>query len=137
MGAAGGGINDATVAPANPFSNFINSVDAFFQEKRAEVIQWGDAFLPSALHVLEVGLEEIAAICGQAVLNEAPKVLSGAEKFGNAVTSVIQQVEAAGKTIALQTAQAGIQAAYLSAQKIAQAAQVATAPLPSEPPPAP
>lgn len=60
----------------------------------------------------EIGLEELGSIALDAVETEAPKVLGGGEKFGSAVTNVIQTVEAKGKTILVSDAQAAVQNAY-------------------------
>jgi hypothetical protein len=67
------------------------------------IVQYGEEFLSS-----------LAQIAIGAVLKQAPLVISGAEKFGVAVTSVVQQVEAQGKTIAINDAHAVVQAAYNS-----------------------
>lgn len=111
----------------NPLVAFGEKITAFFKAKEAEVIQFADNFLPEVESDLEVGIEDIAELVGAAVIAEAPKVISGEEKFGNAVTSVTQQVEAGalgeGKTVALATVQAGVQAAYLTAQQIAAASK--------------
>jgi hypothetical protein len=101
------------------FADFVNRLEAFFKGAEDKVAQFATAFLPKAEHLLEVAFEDLAILAGQAVLLEAPKVLSGQEKFGNAVVSVIQQVEASGKTIAIGTAQTAVQTAYLTAQQIA------------------
>lgn len=65
---------------------------------------------------LEDFLSAIGTIAIGAVLKQAPLVLSGAEKFGAAVTHVVQQVEEQGKTIAIQDAQMAVQGAYHAVQ---------------------
>lgn len=75
-------------------------------EKVAETVA------PVVVDAAEAFLREIFTIAAQAVLAEAPKVISGTEKFGNAVTNVIQTVEAQGKTILLQDAQMAVQGGY-------------------------
>lgn len=106
-------------AATNPIAVFGQKLEAFFEGVKDKVIEFADAFLPEAENDLEVGIEDIAELCGAAVMAQAPAVISGQEKFGNAVDSVVQQVEAGGKTIAQATAQAGVQQAFLTAQQIA------------------
>lgn len=65
---------------------------------------------------IETDLEALwnfaAPLAVNAVLAEAEKVISGQEKFGNAVASVVQSVEAAGKPIVIADGQALVQNAY-------------------------
>lgn len=74
------------------------------------------AFLPKAEALVEVSLEEVLNVAAKAVLAEAPKVISGQEKFQNAVNSVLKSVGTSGKTIAVNTAGAAVQLAYLEIQ---------------------
>lgn len=73
-----------------------------------EVVQYGEEFLSS-----------LAQIAVGAVLHEAPAVISGAEKFGNAVATVIQSVEAQGKQIAITDAHAVVTSAYNAVKSVA------------------
>lgn len=83
-----------------------------------ELSDFAAFFLPSVEHLIEVAIEDIAAIAGQAVLDQAPKVISGEVKFGNAVSQVIDTVKASGKSVAQATAGAAVQLAYLEFQKL-------------------
>lgn len=65
---------------------------------------------------VEAAFQELGTLALNAVLAEAPKVLSGAEKFGSAVTSVVQAVEASGKAVLVQDAQMAVQAAVRAVQ---------------------
>lgn len=65
---------------------------------------------------VEAFLKELGSIALQAVIAEAPKLISGSEKFGSAVTSVVQQVEAQGKAVAIQDAQMAVQGAFRAIQ---------------------
>lgn len=103
---------------SNSFDTFVSKLEAFFKSAEARVEEFAHAFLPKAEALLETALEDLAEIAGEAVLTQASSVLSGKEKFGNAVASVIQQVEASGKTVALQTAQTAVQTAYLTVQSL-------------------
>lgn len=104
----------------NPLIAFVQGLEAWFGQKEQEVIQFADNFLPKIANDLEIALDDLIGIAGQAVLTQAASYASGAEKFGNAVADVIQTVESSGKTVALQTAQMAVQQAYLTAQHQAQ-----------------
>lgn len=108
---------------SNPLVVFAQGLEAWFESRLQEVEKFASAFLPQVLNDVEVALDDLIGIAGQAVLTQAASLASGTEKFGNAVTSVVQTVEAAGKTVALGTAQMAVQQAYLTAQQQAQAAQ--------------
>lgn len=62
-----------------------------------------------------------APLAAQAVVGEAAKPGSGQEKFGNAVTSVMQQLETALGPVAVQDVQALVQLAFRSLPAIAAA----------------
>jgi hypothetical protein len=61
---------------------------------------------------IESALEEIGKLALDAVIAEAPKLISGREKFGNAVGNIVQTVEGQGKAILVQDAQMAVQNAY-------------------------
>jgi hypothetical protein len=75
-------------------------------EKIAEAI--GPVIITDA----EAMLKQLFDLSVQAVLDEAQKVISGTEKFGNAVTSVTQTIEAQGKAVVIQDVQAAVQTSY-------------------------
>lgn len=79
-------------------------------EKLAEEI--GAVVIPEA----EALLKELFQIAIGAVIAEAPKVLSGAEKFGNAVANVVQTAEAKGKAVIVADAQLAVQGAFKAVQ---------------------
>lgn len=109
-----------TTTPVNhPVDTFMDRVENFFESTVTDFEEFFAAFLPKIETVLEVAFEDLAEIAGQAVLTEATKLVSGQEKFGNAVTNVVQTIEASGKTVALQVAQTAVQTAYITAQQIA------------------
>jgi len=103
--------------------SFLNSikakVSAVFNDFVASVRALADSFLPKAGKLAEAAIEDVFSIAVQAVLSQAPKVISGQEKFENAVNTVIKSVVAQGKTIAVNTAGAAVQLAYLEAVRIA------------------
>lgn len=102
----------------NPINDFVTKAEAYIKTIEADVIKVADEFLPELEDILEVALEDLAEIAVGAVLKEAPLVIDGTEKFGSAVATVIQTVEASGKTVALQTAQTAVQTAYLTVQSV-------------------
>lgn len=62
--------------------------------------------------MLITSAEELGEIALQAVLAEAPKVISGAEKLSNATSTVLTDLGAAGKKVAISDATTAVQAAY-------------------------
>ena len=103
--------------------SFLNSikakVSAVFNDFVASVRALADSFLPKAGKLAEAAIEDVFEIAAAAVLSQAPKVISGQEKFSNAVDVVVKSVTAQGKTIAINTANAAVQLAYLEAVRIA------------------
>ena len=67
---------------------------------------------PVVVSDVEQALEALGKLALDAVIAEAPKLISGNEKFGNAVTNVVQTVEGEGKAIVIQDAQMAVQNAY-------------------------
>lgn len=100
-------------------NDFVAKVTAFFKSAEADFGKFAAAFLPKVEATVEAALEDLAEIAGKAILGEALKTISGAEKFGNAVTNVVQTVEAQSKTVILATAQNAVQTAYLTAVDVA------------------
>lgn len=84
-----------------------------------DIKKFAYAFLPALGAKVEVAIEDIADVALQAVVEQAQKVAKGEVKFKNAVDTVVTSVTASGKTIAIQTAQAAVQLAYLEAVRIA------------------
>lgn len=119
MSGTGGGGGIIIPHAVEPLKDFASRLEAFFESAKDEVVEFAESFLPKLGDALEVALEDLAVIAGKAVLAQASQVISGQEKFGAAVTHVVQQVEAQGKTIAIGTAQTAVQSAYLTAQQIA------------------
>lgn len=62
--------------------------------------------------VLVAGLNEVKDAALAAVLSEAPKVISGQEKFNSAVQNVIDTLKSQGKSVAIGIAQQEVQYAY-------------------------
>ena len=67
---------------------------------------------PVVVADIESALEVLGKLALDAVIAEAPKLISGREKFGNAVANVVQTVEGQGKAILVQDAQMAVQNAY-------------------------
>lgn len=103
----------------NVLADFETAVAAFYHKVVTNVEQFATEFAPKAENLLEVAFTDLAELAGEAVLTQATALISGKEKFGNAVTHVVQTVEASGKTVAIQSAQAAVQVAYLTAQNVA------------------
>jgi len=90
--------------------------DKIVSEAEAEAKVIAAAIGPVVVADLEAFLSAVGQIAIGAVLKQAPLVISGAEKFGSAVASVVQQVEAKGKAIAVADAQMAVQGAYHAVQ---------------------
>lgn len=103
--------------------SFEDSLRAFFATVRTDLEQFASKFLPKIADSFETAVADLAKFAGQAVMEEAPKVISGTEKFGNAVTNLIQTVEAKGKQIAVSKAQQVIQTAYDTAVEVLHGSQ--------------
>ena len=89
----------------------------------ADIKKFAMYLLPQIGEKIEVAIEEVAQVALQAVVEQAPKVAKGEVKFQNAVNTVVNSVTASGKTIAIQTAYAAVQLAYLEAVRIAKESQ--------------
>lgn len=110
-----------TIAISNPVQSLVAALEHFAQGVKDKIVAFASEFLPQAESDAEIALEDLAGLAMNAVLAQAGSFLGGREKFGNAVDSVVQQVEASGKTVLQQTAQMAVQQAYLTAQSVAQA----------------
>lgn len=62
--------------------------------------------------LLIAGAEEIATSALNAVMAEAPKVISGSEKFDSAVNNVVTGLASRGKAVGVAVAAAAVQTAY-------------------------
>ena len=88
-------------------------------EAKAKLAELGDAAQqvvekigPVVIKDVEAALEQLGKLALNAVIAEAPKLISGNEKFGSAVVNVVQSVEGQGKTVLVQDAQMAVQNAY-------------------------
>ena len=67
---------------------------------------------PVVAQDIERALAALGKLALDAVIAEAPKLISGREKFGNAVANVVQGIEGQGKAVLVQDAQMAVQNAY-------------------------
>lgn len=100
-------------------AKFRAALTAHFNSVIDKIKQFAYAFLPKVGASVEVAIEDLAEVALQAVVEQAQKVAKGEVKFENAVNTVVKSVVASGKTVAVQTAQAAVQLAYLEAVRIA------------------
>lgn len=100
-------------------SKFRAALSHYLDSVVDEVKKLAWAFLPKVGAKIEVAIEEVAQVALQAVVEQASKTVKGEVKFRDAVNTVVDSVTASGKTIAIQTAQAAVQLAYLEAVRIA------------------
>lgn len=93
-------------------------LEAFLKAEAAKVGPAINAIAKFFKPMVEAGLEEIATAALNAVMAQAPAVISGQQKFSNAVSDVVTTLGQTGKTVATSIAQVAVQQAYntLSAQ---------------------
>lgn len=106
--------------PSNPFVQLWNDVVAEGKKDlaalKALAVDVGDEIVVDIEDVFRVG----APLAVAAIIAEAPKVISGSEKFGNAVTSVTQSLETSNLgTIIVADVQSLVQTAFTGLTKIA------------------
>jgi hypothetical protein len=85
----------------------------------AEAAQLGEQLVSAGAADVESVFREGAPLAVQAILAETPKVISGQEKFSNAVVNVYQQLQAKLGPVVEADVQALVQMAYQGLQKIA------------------
>lgn len=113
-----------SVVPQPDFlQNLETQIETAAKALWSKIVAVADAIEPIVETAVEDTIEDLGTIAMNAVITQAPLVISGTEKFGAAVTSVVQTVEAAGKTIPEQNAQVAVQAAYVKAQQVIAAAK--------------
>lgn len=104
----------ADPVPATP--GIFTKLETFFEDAwttiETDAVQLATQIGTAVENDIEALWNFAAPLAINAVLAEAPKVISGTEKFGNAVASVVQSVEAAGKPIVIADGQALVQNAY-------------------------
>ncbi|HEY4115904.1 MAG TPA: hypothetical protein VGM17_17745 [Rhizomicrobium sp.] len=106
------------MSTTNSLQAFLQTLEAFAQTVKDKIAAFASDFLPQVESDAEIALEDLASLAMNAVLAQAGGVVSGREKFGNAVDTVVQQVEQSGQTVLQQTAQMAVQQAYLTAQSV-------------------
>lgn len=96
------------------WTDFENAISKFAKAATAEIAVIAKNIEPLVL----ASAEEVAQVALQAVLAEAPKVISGQEKLNSAVSSVVTNLSSTGKSVAVSVAEAAVQSAYntISAQ---------------------
>lgn len=104
------------------FDDFLNALETAVESMKDQILGSASSFLGELESGAEAALEDLAGVALNAVVAQAPLLITGQEKFGGAVTAVVQAVEAGGKTVAVQTAQMAVQQAYLAAQQVAKTA---------------
>jgi hypothetical protein len=85
----------------------------------AEAAQLGEQIVSTGVADIGTVFKEGAPLAVQAILAEAPKLISGDEKFSNAVINVYEQLQAKLGSVVEADVQALVQMAYQGLQKIA------------------
>jgi hypothetical protein len=86
----------------------------------SEATQLGEQLVSTGVADVATVFQEGAPLAVQAILAEAPKAISGQEKFSNAVINVYEQLQAKLGPVVEADVQALVQMAYQGLQKIAQ-----------------
>lgn len=112
----------------NALANLENPFIALWDDIKAEAVKVADELEGLAV---EIGKEAVASIedvfregaplAVAAVVAQIPKVLSGSEKFGEAVTSVAQDLQAKLGPVAMGDVQTLVQSTFTGLTKIANA----------------
>lgn len=92
--------------------SFWNDFDLFLKNALKAVGDGIKNFATLIKPVVQAGAEEIATAALNAVMAEAPKVISGSEKFDSAVSNVVTGLSSRGKAVAVSVAAAAVQTAY-------------------------
>src|SRR5689334_6382129 len=107
-------------------SDFVTSLEAEAKAELAKIEAVAEKFVKTVeddaktfFGRVKADLSQLAGPALLFVLAEAPKVLTGAEKFSNAVDNLVQWVEGQGLGVLMQDARMAIQAAYKAAQDAA------------------
>lgn len=97
--------------------------ETLFADVKAEAVKFGSALEAIADNLEAAAVADIetvfkigAPIAVQAIIAEAPRAISGEEKFGNAVTSVEQQLESTLGPVATQDVQTLVQTTFRGLQ---------------------
>jgi hypothetical protein len=102
--------------PATPNTGIFSELEGFFENAWTTVKTDAVELFTQTETLVVADLKALWAFAAplaiNAVIAEAKNIASGQEKFGNAVASVVQDVEAAGKPILVADGQALVQNAY-------------------------
>ena len=90
------------------WSDFSAFLDKEYQQAKTAVEGIWQFIKPMAV----AGANEVAAAALQAVIQEAPKVISGEEKLASATSTVVAALAAKGKSVGINIAESAVQAAY-------------------------
>lgn len=105
--------------PTDPLTQLWNDAKAEWQKVWGEIKTDAQALETAAVadfrQIVAVGLP----LAVQAIASQASQLISGNEKFGNAVASVTQQLEAKLGPVAVQDVQALVQTTFRAGQSVA------------------
>lgn len=107
------------MSEVNPFAQLWADITAEAEKVKTELVALGKELATEAVADIEAVFKAGAPLVLPAILAEAPKLISGEEKFGNAVTNVAQQLQVQLGPVLIQDVQALVQTGFRSAQKIA------------------
>jgi hypothetical protein len=91
------------------FANLESELESAFNTVVTDVEQLAVAIGTEVENDVKALWAALAPVALQAIQDNATKVMTGEEKFGTAVTTVVQTAEAQGQSILIQDAQALVQ----------------------------
>jgi hypothetical protein len=100
-----------------------NALSSLFASAKIDLEAIAKYFKPMVI----AGAEEIAQAALQAVLNKAPLVISGQQKFDAAVSEVVSGLGAQGKQVGIDIAMTAVQDSYAKISAMVAAHQQAAA----------
>lgn len=101
------------------FSTILADIENEALKIKDEIVAAAPAFIQTVETDAKAILSAAVPLAIGAVMDNAPLVLSGTEKFGSAVTSVIQQLEAKFGPVVVADIQTVVQMAYATIKNIA------------------
>jgi len=117
----------------NVFGKLWDDIQAEALKVKDEIVSLAGTLAVAAVADIEQVFAMGAPLAVQAILAEAPKLISGSEKFGNAAVSVMESLQASLGPVAIQDVHTLVQTAYQGVVQIA-ATNVVPAPAPATPP---
>lgn len=109
----------ASAPSTDPFAQLWADIVTEANKVKDELISLGKQLETAVVADIRAVFAQGAPLAVAAIIAEAPKLISGEEKFGNAVASVAEQLQVNLGPIAIQDVQTLVQAAFRGIQSVA------------------